>query len=39
MSGGGRRSDGSWAYEAVVTEGVVTPLFSDQVRIDLAELF
>ncbi len=33
------RTDGSWGDEAVVTEGVVTPLFSDQVRVDLAELF
>lgn len=33
------RSDGSWGDETVVTEGAVTPLFSDQVRIDLAELF
>ncbi len=33
------RPDGSWGHEAVVTEGVVTPLFSDQVRVDLAELF
>lgn len=33
------RPDGSWGDEAVVTEGVVTPLFSDQVRVDLAELF
>lgn len=31
--------DGSWGHEAVVTEGVVTPLFSDQVRVELAELF
>jgi len=31
--------DGSWGHESVVTEGVVTPLFSDQVRVDLAELF
>lgn len=31
--------DGSWGDETVVTEGVVTPLFSDQVRVDLAELF
>lgn len=35
----GPRPDGSWGDEAVVTEGVVTPLFSDQVRVDLAELF
>lgn len=33
------RPDGSWGDEAVVTEGVVTPLFSDQVCVDLAELF
>lgn len=33
------RPDGSWGHEAVVTEGMVTPLFSDQVRVDLAELF
>ncbi len=33
------RPDGSWGHEVVVTEGVVTPLFSDQVRVDLAELF
>lgn len=33
------RPDGSWGDKAVVTEGAVTPLFSDQVRIDLAELF
>ena len=33
------RPDGTWGDETVVTEGVVTPLFSDQVRIDLAELF
>mgnify|MGYP000412659805 CR=1 FL=1 len=33
------RPDGNWGDEAVVTEGVVTPLFSDQVRVDLAELF
>jgi len=33
------RPDGSWGDESVVTEGVVTPLFSDQVRVDLAELF
>lgn len=31
--------DGTWGHEAVVTEGVVMPLFSDQVRVDLAELF
>lgn len=31
--------DGTWGHEAVVTEGAVTPLFSDQVRVDLAELF
>jgi Uma2 family endonuclease len=31
--------NGSWGHEAVVTEGVVTPLFSEQVRVDLAELF
>lgn len=33
------RPDGSWGDERSVTEGVVTPLFSDQVRVDLAELF
>lgn len=33
------RPDGRWGDSQVVTEGVVTPLFSDQVRIDLAELF
>lgn len=33
------RPDGAWGHETVVTEGVVTPLFSDQVRVDLAELF
>ncbi|MDP3370672.1 MAG: Uma2 family endonuclease [Brevundimonas sp.] len=33
------RPDGSWGHEAVVTEGVVTPLFSDKVRVELAELF
>lgn len=33
------RPDGSWGDEAVVTEGAVTPLFSDQVRVDLADLF
>lgn len=33
------RPDGTWGDETVVTEGVVTPLFSDQVRVDLAELF
>ena len=33
------RPDGSWGDEAVVSEGAVTPLFSDQVRVDLAELF
>ena len=31
--------DGAWGHEEVVTEGFVTPLFSDQVRVDLAELF
>ena len=31
--------DGMWGDETVVTEGVVTPLFSDQVHIDLSELF
>ena len=31
--------DGSWGHEAVVTEGAVTPLFSAQVCVDLAELF
>jgi len=33
------RPDGSWGNSQVVTEGAVTPLFSDQVRVDLAELF
>ena len=33
------RPDGSWGHEAVVTEGAVAPLFSDRVRVDLAELF
>ncbi len=33
------RPDGSWGHESVVTEGVVAPLFSDRVRVDLAELF
>lgn len=33
------RPDGSWGHETVVTEGTVTPLFSDQVPVDLAELF
>jgi Uma2 family endonuclease len=33
------RPDGSWGHEAVATEGVITPLFSDRVRFDLAELF
>ncbi len=33
------RPDGSWGDEAVVTDGAVTPLFSDQVRVELAELF
>jgi Uma2 family endonuclease len=33
------RPDGSWGDEAVVTEGAVTPLFSDQVHVELAELF
>lgn len=33
------RPDGSWGDETVVTEGAVTPLFSDQVCVDLAELF
>jgi Uma2 family endonuclease len=33
------RPDGTWRDEAVVTEGAVTPLFSDQVRVHLAELF
>jgi Uma2 family endonuclease len=31
--------DGSWGHEAVLTEGAATPLFSDKVRVDLAELF
>ncbi len=31
--------DGTWGHEAVVTEGAVAPLFSDRVRVDLAELF
>lgn len=33
------RPDGTWGHETVLSEGVVTPLFSDQVRVDLAELF
>ncbi len=33
------RPDGTWGHEAVVTEGAVTPLFSDRVSVDLAELF
>jgi len=33
------RPDGSWGDEAIVTEGAVVALFSDQVRVDLAELF
>lgn len=33
------RPDGSWGDETVTTEGVITPLFSDQVRVELAELF
>jgi len=33
------RPEGSWGDEAVVTDGAVTPLFSDQVRVELAELF
>lgn len=33
------KPDGSWGDEAVVTDGAVTPLFSDQVRVELAELF
>jgi len=31
--------DGSWGEARVVTEGAVTALFSDQVRIALADLF
>jgi Uma2 family endonuclease len=31
--------DGSWGDETVVTDGAVTPLFSDQVHLTLAELF
>ncbi len=31
--------DGSWGEARVVTEDAVTPLFSDQVRIALADLF
>ena len=33
------RPDGSWGDERVVTDGAVTPLFSDQVHLTLAELF
>jgi len=33
------RPDGSWGDETVTTEGVVTPLFSEQVRVELADLF
>lgn len=33
------RPDGSWGEVRVVTEGAVTALFSDQVRIALADLF
>jgi Uma2 family endonuclease len=33
------RPDGSWGHETAVTEGVVTPLFSGQASVDLAELF
>lgn len=33
------RPDGTWGQEAVVTEGAVTPLFSERVSVDLAELF
>jgi Uma2 family endonuclease len=33
------RPDGSWGDETVVTDGAVTPLFSDQVHLTLAELF
>jgi Uma2 family endonuclease len=33
------RPDGSWGDSHVVTEGGVAPLFSDQVRVNLAELF
>ena len=32
------RPDGSWGDETVVTDGTVTPLFSDQVHLTLAEL-
>ena len=31
--------DGSWGDETVVTDGVMSPLFSDQVHLTLAELF
>lgn len=33
------RPDGSWGDEAIVTEGAVAPLFSDRVRVELADLF
>lgn len=33
------QADGSWSDTRVVTEGCVTPLFSDQVRVVLADLF
>lgn len=33
------RPDGSWGDTRVVTDGAVAPLFSDQVRVELAELF
>jgi Uma2 family endonuclease len=33
------RPDGSWGDETVVTDGAVTPLFSDQMHLTLAELF
>ncbi|MBX9803365.1 MAG: Uma2 family endonuclease [Caulobacteraceae bacterium] len=33
------RPDGSWGDERVVTDGAVTPLFSDQVHLSLAEVF
>lgn len=35
----GPQVDGSWGHEAAVTEGAITPLFSDQVRVELADLF
>lgn len=33
------RPDGTWGETRLVTEGAVAPLFSDQVRIELSELF